>query len=184
MADHINKAAVCTSFFGISDHKPILFSCNKSFSDDFNISDKASKWSTHICNTKRSSILSHNYFSVLAEVCLNRVKSEETLMEARSGSDVQIDRQIWDNRNSIKFYEVKRTIRGLRTETVLTYSQTLNIAGIHAHLDTTKGVDSSRQQDGGHGSRNPLRSDVNPNETASSADLGGSSKHSNENFED
>ena len=29
------------------------------------------------------------------ELCLNRVKSEETLMEARSGSDVQIDRQIW-----------------------------------------------------------------------------------------
>ncbi len=29
------------------------------------------------------------------ELCLNRVKSEETLMEARSDSDVQIDRQIW-----------------------------------------------------------------------------------------
>ena len=29
------------------------------------------------------------------ELCLNRVKSEETLMEACSGSDVQIDRQIW-----------------------------------------------------------------------------------------
>ena len=28
------------------------------------------------------------------ELCLYRVKSEETLMEARSGSDVQIDRQI------------------------------------------------------------------------------------------
>ena len=28
-----------------------------------------------------------------------------------------------------------------------------------AHLDTTKGVSSSRQQDGGHGSRNPLRSE-------------------------
>ena len=31
----------------------------------------------------------------VGELCLNRVKSEETLMEARSGSDVQIDRQIW-----------------------------------------------------------------------------------------
>ena len=31
----------------------------------------------------------------IGELCLNRVKSEETLMEARSGSDVQIDRQIW-----------------------------------------------------------------------------------------
>jgi hypothetical protein len=29
------------------------------------------------------------------ELCLNRVKPEETLVEARSGSDVQIDRIIW-----------------------------------------------------------------------------------------
>ena len=29
------------------------------------------------------------------ELYLDRVKSEETLMEARSGSDVQIDRRIW-----------------------------------------------------------------------------------------
>ena len=29
------------------------------------------------------------------ELCLGRVKPEETLVEARSGSDVQIDRQIW-----------------------------------------------------------------------------------------
>jgi hypothetical protein len=29
------------------------------------------------------------------ELCLYRVKPEETLVEARSGSDVQIDRQIW-----------------------------------------------------------------------------------------
>ncbi|CAG8564567.1 13485_t:CDS:2 [Funneliformis mosseae] len=29
------------------------------------------------------------------ELCLNRVKLEGTLVEARSGSDVQIDRQIW-----------------------------------------------------------------------------------------
>jgi hypothetical protein len=28
------------------------------------------------------------------ELCLDRVKPEETLVEARSGSDVQIDRQI------------------------------------------------------------------------------------------
>ncbi|KAF3946746.1 hypothetical protein CMV_027021 [Castanea mollissima] len=55
--------------------------------------------------------------------------------------------------------------------------------------DTTKGVSSSRQQDGGHGSRNPLRSvqawrsgeeglAVMLAGTASSADLGGSSKYS------
>ena len=29
------------------------------------------------------------------ELCLNRVKPEETLVEARSRSDVQIDGQIW-----------------------------------------------------------------------------------------
>ena len=29
------------------------------------------------------------------ELCLSRMKSEETLMEVRSGSDVQIDRQTW-----------------------------------------------------------------------------------------
>ena len=69
-------------------------------------------------------------------------------MEARSGSDVQIDRQIWvqgrkTNRTiqqlvpaevSLRiaetrqqFYEVKRMTRGLRVETALTYSQTLNM---------------------------------------------------------
>ena len=29
------------------------------------------------------------------ELCLNRAKPEETLVEARSRSDVQIDGQIW-----------------------------------------------------------------------------------------
>jgi len=29
------------------------------------------------------------------ELCLNRAKPGETLVEARSGSDVQIDRRIW-----------------------------------------------------------------------------------------
>jgi hypothetical protein len=29
------------------------------------------------------------------ELCLNWTKPEETLVEVRSGSDVQIDRQIW-----------------------------------------------------------------------------------------
>jgi len=29
------------------------------------------------------------------ELCLNRMKPEETLVEVRSDSDVQIDRQIW-----------------------------------------------------------------------------------------
>ena len=29
------------------------------------------------------------------ELCLSRAKPEQTLVEARSGSDVQIDRQTW-----------------------------------------------------------------------------------------
>ncbi|RHZ57868.1 hypothetical protein Glove_382g73 [Diversispora epigaea] len=120
----------------------------------------------------------HGWDPPHGELCLNRVKPEETLVEARSGSDVQIDRRIWDSRNSKQFYEVKRMIRGLGVETALTYSQTLNI--IHAHFDTTKGVSSSRQQDGGHGKV----MGVSPDGTALSADLGDSSKYSNENFED
>jgi hypothetical protein len=31
----------------------------------------------------------------MSELCADRVKPEETLVEARSGSDVQIDRQIY-----------------------------------------------------------------------------------------
>ncbi|CAG8685109.1 9062_t:CDS:2 [Funneliformis mosseae] len=93
------------------------------------------------------------------ELCLNRAKPEETLVEARSGSDVQIDRQIWQKLDK-QFYE-------------------------WAIFDTTKGVSSSRQQDGGHGSWNPLRTlRVILSGTTFSADLGVSSKYSNENFED
>ena len=65
LASHINKTSVCTSFYGISDHKPILLSCNKVLSDGFIRPTKVSKWSTHICKTKNSDILSHNYFSIL-----------------------------------------------------------------------------------------------------------------------
>jgi len=32
------------------------------------------------------------------EICLNKVKPEETMVEARNGSDVQIDRQVWAKR--------------------------------------------------------------------------------------
>ncbi|KAK8590449.1 hypothetical protein V6N13_057342 [Hibiscus sabdariffa] len=65
-------------------------------------------------------------------------------------------------------------------------------AQLRANLEPTKGVGRLRQQDGGHGSRNPLRSGrggrrktrgVSPGGAAVGADLGGSSKYSNENFE-
>jgi len=66
LATHINKTSVCTSFYGISDHKPVLLFCNKVLSDGFIRPANVSKWSTHICKTKNSDILSHNYFSILA----------------------------------------------------------------------------------------------------------------------
>ena len=66
LVTHINKTSVCTSFYDIYDHKSILSSCNKVLSDGFMRPAKVSKWSTHICKTKNSDILSHNYFSILA----------------------------------------------------------------------------------------------------------------------
>jgi len=56
LAAHFNKTSVCTSFYGISDHKPIILSCNKVLSDGFIRPAKVSKWSTHICKTKNLSI--------------------------------------------------------------------------------------------------------------------------------
>ncbi|KAK8660453.1 hypothetical protein V6N13_051379 [Hibiscus sabdariffa] len=65
-------------------------------------------------------------------------------------------------------------------------------AQLRANLEPTKDVGRLRQQDGGHGSRNPLRRghdgrrktwSVSPGGAAVGADLGGSSKYSNENFE-
>ncbi|CAA0827959.1 Unknown protein [Striga hermonthica] len=65
-------------------------------------------------------------------------------------------------------------------------------AQLRANLDPTKGVGRLRQQGGGHGSRNPLRRGrggrcktlgASPSGAAVSADLSGSSKYSNENFE-
>ena len=66
MATHINMTSVCTSFYGISDHKSILLSCNKVLSDGLRRPAKVSKWTTHICKTKNSDILSLNYFLILA----------------------------------------------------------------------------------------------------------------------
>ncbi|XLS75021.1 hypothetical protein HN51_031886 [Arachis hypogaea] len=65
-------------------------------------------------------------------------------------------------------------------------------AQLRANLDPTKGVGRLRQLDGGHGSQNPLRRGrggrcktwgASPGGAAVGADLGGSSKYSNENFE-
>ena len=50
-------------------------------------------------------------------------------------------------------------------------------------LDSTVGVSATRQRVGGRGDREAAL-DVSLGETVPSADLGGSSKYSNENFED
>ncbi|GJW95724.1 hypothetical protein Tco_0175396 [Tanacetum coccineum] len=73
------------------------------------------------------------------ELCLSGAKPEETLVEARRDTDVQIVRLTWNWRygmNQKPGYGAK----------------------LHANLEPTKGVGRLRQQDGGHGSRNPLRS--------------------------
>eukprot|EP00833_Pecoramyces_ruminatium_P002775 jgi/Orpsp1_1/1176807/evm.model.c7180000059111.1 len=66
MAPHVHLSSSCTSFTGISDHKPIILSCNKELSKGFMKPKKSLKWSKPICKTKCTDILSHNYFSILA----------------------------------------------------------------------------------------------------------------------
>jgi hypothetical protein len=63
------------------------------------LSKSLTAWTRKVSN---SSSLGTCYSGVKAncvppdgELCLCRVKPEETLVEARSGSDVQIDRQTW-----------------------------------------------------------------------------------------
>ena len=51
------------------------------------------------------------------------------------------------------------------------------------HRYATGGVDARRRRVGGRGACDAALG-VSPSETGSSADLGGSSKYSNENFED
>ena len=49
----------------------------------------------HIPSGERSECEHTCWDPKVGELCLNRVKPGETLVEARSDSDVQIDRQIW-----------------------------------------------------------------------------------------
>ena len=57
--------------------------CKRALSTDHESPDERFEYE-HIC-----------WYPKDGELCLNRVKPEETLVEARSDSDVQIDRQIW-----------------------------------------------------------------------------------------
>jgi len=68
LAEYFNKSSICDSFFGISDHKPIIVSCKKDPTDVFvPLHKKTYRWSRHICNTKSHDIISDNSFSILAE---------------------------------------------------------------------------------------------------------------------
>ena len=58
--------------FGFLHYRPIMIPCGERFEYE------------RIC-----------WYPKDGELCLNRVKPGETLVEARSDSDVQIDRQIW-----------------------------------------------------------------------------------------
>ena len=66
-----NESEIVMGMSNIMHHQPILISF-----DRFELE--------HICWDPKD-----------GELCLNRVKPEETLVEARSRSDVQIDGQIW-----------------------------------------------------------------------------------------
>ncbi|CAN7022437.1 unnamed protein product [Brassica rapa subsp. trilocularis] len=74
------------------------------------------------------------------ELCLSGAKPEETLVEARSYTDVQIVRLTWVGRGGC-FVEPSHRIESSKW----------------AIFEPTKGVGRLRQQDGGHGSQNPLR---------------------------
>lgn len=87
MASHFNIASACSSFHGVSDHNPIIVSCKKGSFVNFKSQSSVKKWSTHICNTKCKDILSHNYFSVLA----NEFESNKDIISADEIVDKFLD---------------------------------------------------------------------------------------------
>ncbi|KAK7384706.1 hypothetical protein VNO78_30407 [Psophocarpus tetragonolobus] len=132
------------------------------------------------------------------ELCLSGAKPEETLVEARSDTDVQIVCLTWVGRCGCSV----EPCHGIESSNWAIFGEQNWRCGmnwklgygaqLHANLDPTKGVGRLRQQDGGHGSQNPLRrgrggrcktQGASPGGAAVGADLGGSRKYSNENFE-
>ncbi|RAL42516.1 hypothetical protein DM860_011134 [Cuscuta australis] len=98
------------------------------------------------------------------ELCLSGVKPEETLVEARSDTDVQIVRLTWVGGCSCfvepchRINSSKWAIFGKQKWRCEMNRKPGYGAKLCANLDPTKGVGRLRQQDGGHGCRNPLRS--------------------------
>ncbi|CAN6972915.1 unnamed protein product, partial [Brassica rapa subsp. trilocularis] len=102
------------------------------------------------------------------ELCLSGAKPEETLVEARSDTDVQIVRLTWVGRGGC-FVEPSHGIESSKWAIFGKQNWRCGMnrkpgygAQLRANLEPTKGVGRLRQQDGGHGSRNPLRSVVRP----------------------
>ncbi|KAG2399531.1 uncharacterized protein HKW66_Vig0106160 [Vigna angularis] len=98
------------------------------------------------------------------ELCLSGAKPEETLVEARSDTDVQIVRLTWVGRCDCfvepchRIESSKWAIFGKQNWRCGMNQKLGYGAQLRANLDPTKGVGRLRQQNGGHGSRNPLRS--------------------------
>ncbi|WZZ71391.1 hypothetical protein YC2023_082761 [Brassica napus] len=93
------------------------------------------------------------------ELCLSGAKPEETLVEARSDTDVQIvGRGGCFVEPSHGIESSKWAIFGKQNWRCGMNRKPGYGAQLRANLKPTKGVGRLRQQDGGHGSRNPLRS--------------------------
>ncbi|WZZ15128.1 hypothetical protein YC2023_108217 [Brassica napus] len=98
------------------------------------------------------------------ELCLSGGMPEETLVEARNDTDVQIVRLTWVGRGGC-FVEPSHGIDSSKWAIFGKQNWRCGMnrkpgygAQLCANLELTKGVGRLRQQDGGHGSRNPLRS--------------------------
>ncbi|CAN6972996.1 unnamed protein product [Brassica rapa subsp. trilocularis] len=98
------------------------------------------------------------------ELCLTGAKPEETLVEARSDTDVQIVRLTWVGRGGC-FVEPSHGIESSKWAIFGKQNWRCGMnrkpgygAQLRTNLEPTKGVGRLRHQDGGHGSRNPLRS--------------------------
>ncbi|KAK0594500.1 hypothetical protein LWI29_016045 [Acer saccharum] len=93
-----------------------------------------------------------------------RGEARGTLVEARSDTDVQIVRLTWVGRRGC-FVEPRHGIESSKWAIFGKQNWRCGMnrkpgygAQLRANLEPTKGVGRLRQQDGGHGSRNPLRS--------------------------
>ncbi|KAK4360143.1 hypothetical protein RND71_019095 [Anisodus tanguticus] len=90
-------------------------------------------------------------------------EAQETRWRPAADTDVQIVRPTWDARGC--FVEPRHGIKSSKWAIFGKQNWRCGMnrkpgygAKLRANLDPTKGVGRLRQQDGGHGSRNPLRS--------------------------